>query len=299
MVLLRYGAPQKYHIIYIRQGEEVDYLMHFSDNARGSAAVQFCAYNVTASDLTDNDELVEIIFPTSSNVVFTDYPTQAGAFFQWSDIPPYGPLAYHPVKPVTPFIWYDVPTGKYWNDLKVQAESCPPGYRRPNDGSTSNAAPNALVSQITSSEIRQSLYAFPTTGDNVSNTNLRWEFYADGYFDRRDHNNPSVSSPGEGGSAMAPNTAVSWHAKDVAYIGSLLFNSYAGSPRENASLFIPAAGNRHSEQGALVEGGEAGFLLSSSGPTGTDMWYLVGSSFGTGQLSSTRKHGMSLRCVPE
>lgn len=299
LVLLRYGTPQKYHIIYIRQGEQADYLMHPNDNARGSAAVRFCMYNVTASDLTDDDELVEINFPTRSNAVFTDYPTQAGAFFQWSDIPPYESLAYHPVKPVTPIIWNDVPTGKFWDELKVQAECCPPGYRRPNDGSTSASASNASSIFIKNSEIRQSLYAIPTTGDNVSNTNLRWGFYADGYFDRRDHSNPFVFSPGEGGSAMAPNTAVSWQTKDVAYIGSLLFNPIPDSPRENASLFIPAAGNRHSEFGSLIEGGEASLILSSSAPSIIDMWYYVSSSFGAGQLSSTRTHALSLRCVRE
>lgn len=298
LVLLRYGTPQKYHIIYIRQGEKPDYLMYPSDDSRGSAAVQFCAYNVTASDLTNNDELVEIL-PNRSNAVFTDYPTQAGALFQWSEVLTYGPLAYNPVNPITPVIWYDIPTGSFWSTLKATSESCPPGYRRPNDGSTITVALNASSTAIKNSEIRQSLYATPTVGDNFNDANLRWGFYADGYFDRRDHNNSFIASPGEGGSAIASNTAVSWTTKDVAYVGSLLFNPVSGSLRENASLFIPAAGNRHSEQGALVEGGEAGFLLSSSGPNGTDMWYLVGSSFGTGQLSSTRKHGMSLRCVPE
>lgn len=298
LVLLRYGTPQKYHIIYIRQGEKPDYLMYPSDDSRGSAAVQFCAYNVTASDLTNNDELVEIL-PNRSNAVFTDYPTQAGALFQWSEVLTYGPLAYNPVNPITPVIWYDIPTGSFWSTLKATSESCPPGYRRPNDGSTITVALNASSTAIKNSEIRQSLYATPTVGDNFNDANLRWGFYADGYFDRRDHNNSFIANPGEGGSAIASNTAVSWTTKDVAYVGSLLFNPVSGSLRENASLFIPAAGNRHSEQGALVEGGEAGFLLSSSGPNGTDMWYLVGSSFGTGQLSSTRKHGMSLRCVPE
>ena len=299
LVLLRYGTPQKYHIIYIRQGEEADYLMHPNDNSRGSAAIPFCAYNVTASDLTDDDELVEIIMPGRSNAVFTDYPTQAGAFFQWSEIPPYGPLAYHPVKPVTPTIWNDVPTGSFWNTIAGSSESCPPGYRRPNDGPTSTVAPNSTIPLIQNSEIRQSLYATPMTDNGYSNTNLRWGFYADGYFDRRDHNNPFVSSPGQGGSAMAANTAVSWQTRDVAYIGSLLFNPVAGSPRENASLFIPAAGDRYSELGSHIEGGEASIILSSSAPNVTNMWYYVSSSFGAQQLSSTRKHALSLRCVPE
>lgn len=110
-------------------------------------AVQFCAYNVTASDLTNNDELVEIL-PNRSNAVFTDYPTQAGALFQWSEVLTYGPLAYNPVNPITPVIWYDIPTGSFWSTLKATSESCPPGYRRPNDGSTITVALNASSTAI-------------------------------------------------------------------------------------------------------------------------------------------------------
>lgn len=105
-------------------------------------------------------------------------------------------------------------------------------------------------------------------------------------------------SPGVGGSAIAPNTAVSWQTKDVAYIGSLLFNPLAGSARENASLFIPAAGDRHSDSGALIEGGEATLILSSSAPNGTEMWYYVSTIFAAQQLNSTRKHALSLQVCP-
>ena len=132
-----------------------------------------------------------------------------------------------------------------------------------------------------------------------NNTNIRWGFYADGYFDRRDHNNPFMASPGEGGSGMATNTAVSWKTINVGYIGSLLFNPLAGSSRENASLFIPAAGDRHVETGALVEAGEAALILSSSALNAIDMWYFVGTPIlGAQQLASTRRHALSLRCVP-
>ncbi|MCD7943084.1 MAG: fimbrillin family protein [Bacteroides intestinalis] len=254
LVLLRYGTPQKYHIIYIRQGEEADYLMDPFDDARGTSAVRFCAYNTTASDMNDddNEDFVEIL-PDRSNSVFTDYPSQAGALFQW-DNSPYSPLAYHPVKPITPNLWFDVETTSFWSSIAASQESCPPGYRRPSDGLTAISAPNSNDALIKNSEIRQSLYAIPKTGDEVSNANLRWGFYADGYFDRRDHNNPFVSSLGLGGKGMIANTAVSWQTKDVAYIGSLLFNPFADSPRENASLFIPAAGDRYPEGGVPYRG---------------------------------------------
>lgn len=298
LVLLRYGTPQKYHIIYIRQGDGPDYLMYPDDNARGSAAVRFCAYNVTASNL-NNNQVVEIQ-TNRSNSVFTDYPSQAGALIQWSAISGLGILAYNPASPIATSFWQNVPTGSYWNTLQASSESCPQGYRRPNDGSTSGPALNNTAAIIKDSEVRQSLYATPMTDDKNNNTNVRWGFYADGYFDRRDHNNPFIASPGEGGSGITANTAVSWKTSNVAYIGSLLFNPVSGSQRENASLFIPAAGDRHGESGALVEAGDAAFILSSTALSATEMWYFVGTDFlGAQQLSSTRRHAMSLRCVPQ
>lgn len=98
--------------------------------------------------------------------------------------------------------------------LSSTQESCPPGYRRPSDGITDYAAANTSTTGIESSEIRQSLYVIPTFGDANSRDNFRWGFYADGFFDRRDHNNPFVSSThGEFTSAMKANTAVSWKVR--------------------------------------------------------------------------------------
>ena len=42
------------------------------------------------------------------------------------------------------------------------------------------------------------MYANPPIGGNQSNGNMRWGFYADGFFDRRAHNNPYVG-PGVNG----------------------------------------------------------------------------------------------------
>ena len=297
LVVLRYGTPRKYHTIFVRQGDEPDYVMYPGDNSLlRTVAKRFSPYNVTASNMGNNDEVVDVgpLFPVS---VFTDYPSQAGAFFQWANDP--NPLAYNPIYPVKPTFWADALDGQYWNMLSSTQESCPPGYRRPSDGITDYAAANTSTTGIESSEIRQSLYVIPTFGDANSRDNFRWGFYADGFFDRRDHNNPFVSSThGEFTSAMKANTAVSWKSKDVAYIGTLIFNPDAGSLRENASLFIPAAGTRHSDAGLLIEGGEASVFLSSSAPNITQMWYFVGTEVGSYQLSSTRRHGLSLRCVP-
>lgn len=297
LVVLRYGTPRKYHTIFVRQGDEPDYVMYPGDNSLlRTVARRFSPYNVTASNMGNNDEVVDVgpFFPVS---VFTDYPSQAGAFFQWANDP--NPLAYNPIYPVKPTFWSDALDGEYWNMISSTQESCPPGYRRPTDGITYNASTNSESTGIGDSEIRQSLYVIPTFGDATSRDNFRWGFYADGFFDRRDHNNPPVASTHEKfTSAMKANTAVSWKSKDVGYIGTLIFNPDAGSLRENASLFIPAAGTRHSNEGLLIEGGEASAFLSSSAPNTTQMWYFVGTEVASYQLSSTRRHGLSLRCVP-
>lgn len=297
LVVLRYGTPRRYHTIFVRQGDESDYVMYPGDNSLlRTAAKRFSPYNVTASNMGNNDEVVDV-GPDHPVSVFTDYPSQAGAFFQWANEP--NPLAYNPIYPVKPAYWAVALNGEYWSRLSSTQESCPPGYRRPSDGITNYVATNGSIIGIESSEIRQSLYVIPTLGDATSRDNFRWGFYADGFFDRRDHNNPFVSSThGEFTSAMKANTAVFWKSKDVAYIGTLIFNPDAGSLRENASLFIPAAGTRHSDEGLLIEGGEASVFLSSSAPNLTQMWYFVGTEVGSYQLSSTRRHGLSLRCVP-
>lgn len=295
LVLLRYGTPQKFHAIFIRQGDEADYVMFPGDGGLSrTVAARFSSYNTTASDLTDYEELVDV-GPGYDNTVFTDYPSQAGAFFQWANDG--NPVAYNPRYPLKPVMWEEALTGQYWSTVSSAQESCPSGYHRPSDGITNWVASNGSAAGIESSEIRQSLYVTPTLGNAVSSANVRWGFYADGYFDRRDHNNPSVTSPQEGWSAMKAGTAVSWNSKDVAYIGTLVFNPTTGSSRENASIFIPAAGSRHADTGALIEGGEGALFLSSSAPNTTEMWYFVGIEGRSYQLNSSRTHGLSLRCV--
>lgn len=303
LVVLRYGTPRKYHAIFIRQGEDPDYVMAPGDNMPREAAARFSPYNLTDAELNDTDAFVVDAGPASvyGHPEFVDYPSQAGAFYQWGNSP--NPLAYHPIKPVTPFAptppyWYAPLTGVYWdNTVRAQQESCPSGYHRPSDGITNWAAANATTTGIESSEIRQSLYSNPTLGNSFSATNFKWGFYADGYFDRRDHSNPLVTSSKAGQNTMSPNTAVNWDSKNVAFIGNLIFNPIAGSSHENASLFIPAAGSRITDDGEHIEGGDAVIFLSSSAPNTTDMWYYVGTEINSYQLNSGRGHGLSLRCV--
>ena len=57
--------------------------MYPGDGGRGLSAVRFSAYNATASDMA-NSSIYTDILGNLSNAAFTDYPSQAGALFQWA-----------------------------------------------------------------------------------------------------------------------------------------------------------------------------------------------------------------------
>ena len=294
LVLVRYNNSTKFHLIFLRQGDNPDYLMAPGDanatGTRGASAVRFSPYNTTATTL-GAQQFVQIL-PDRSNATFTDYPSQAGAFFQWASVGNQR-YAYSPVIPIgIPTSWAASPNPNLWSFLSGTYESCPQGYRRPNDGPVNAYTQNSTAAEIAASEIRQSLYSSPAFGPSAVAANIRWGFYADGFFDRRDHNNPSYGSYGEA------NTAVSWQTKDVGYIGALFYNPVVGSSRQYASLFIPAAGSRENNDGHLEEAGASALILSSSTQNATDMWYPVINSPNLSIfLSSSKTSGMSLRCV--
>lgn len=297
LVLVRYNNSTKPHLIFLRQGDNPDYLMAPGDaNAtgiRGTAAARFSPYNTTATTLT-TQQYVQIA-ANRSNSKLTDYPSQAGAFFQWASIGN-ARYAYSPVVPTgMPASWVTASNPNFWALISGTFESCPTGYRRPNDGSITASALNDSPAQIAGSEIRQSLFGNPPLGTSgPSSPNVRWGFYADGFFDRRAHNNPSYGNFGEA------NKAVSWQTADVGYIGALFYNPFVGSDRQYASLFIPAAGSRLNNDGTLQEAGAATIILSSSAWNATDTWYPVISDPGTSVFfNSTKASAFSLRCVRE
>jgi hypothetical protein len=231
---------------------------------------------------------------------FVDFPTQAGAFFQWG-MNVNKTYAYHPTKPVgTPSGWSNDYYGNgvigYWNDIQAAQETCPSGWRRPNDGATNTAqlgtgsTSDYTVNIIYKSEMRQSLYAAPGNGAGTTGSGWAWGYYADGYFDRR----PIGISVGT--NAVA-NTAVSVNTKDAAYIGTLFFNSANG----NRSLFAPAAGIRNPEANYVLSySGDTGRYWSSSAQTNNNAWDLYCRSSDVRQYNyGTRGCGFSVRCVQE
>jgi hypothetical protein len=242
--------------IYVRQGEDADYIMRPSDLNPGDAnkprdyAFKFSPFNLADpnrgaggnnvalhNDISYND-------PVINTNKFTDYPTQAGYMFQWN-LGDVSHKTYNPVNSITAISgWNDLTK----NDWDIVLEPCPTGYRHPKDSTQSPAY----------SEIRQSWYAVPnsdtylTPPSNVTLTNSQWGFYADGFFDRL----PLVASPNG-----TDSTTVSYNSSTpdditntkVAYAGRLIYN-----PATNASIFLPAAGLRANTNGVLTQTGGTG-----------------------------------------
>jgi len=245
VILLSYKNNTKYQKIFLRQGEAPDYLMHTNDpiNSEGMnssvrpAARKFSPYNLT------KDGSLDAAVPLQSNggANFTDYPTKAGALFQWAHSGQNSNdrirYAWNPYNAAIPANWNHFGGGNsFWNTHAADNETCPPGYHRPSDGSIT-AFETGLNTNY--SEIRQSLFKTPLTGYNYASSvsNSLWGYYADGFFDRRQ----------VVGSASSPETKIMVSAgnRDVAYVGRLFFNSLENSDHFNASLFFPAAGMRY------------------------------------------------------
>jgi len=162
---------------------------------------------------------------------FVDFPTKAGYFYQWS----YGsgtvrPSPYNPCNPLTPAIW-DVTA----NANCALTVVCPPGFKVPTGDVSGQQA--SIFSNTTS----------PVNGI----LNVRG-YYADGFFDRRRIEN----APGTSSSA---NSAVSVGNDNIAYLGRLVY-----SPTSLRCLFLPDAGIRLNNGGALFFAGAYNFYWSST-----------------------------------
>lgn len=311
VVILSYNNNTKNHKIYLRQGEDPDYLMRSGDlNGSGVAvadgrsfAARFSPYNLTHPSMTNGGAAVANHPQAAVNGgTFVSYPTQAGVLFQWastSDVR----RAYHPVNIVgTLTNWQNSPASTYWTTLAATHETCPAGYslsdgtsvnfRRPTDGSTSAANTTGAVA---SSEMRQSLWLNPQTFTTPDLTNSVWGYYADGFFDRGQLNASAYGSSGAANTAVSVNTAdfADSQNKDVAYIGRMFINR-----NNNATLFFPTAGYRHySNSGLLQSSGVTGYYWSGSSAGTNSSWYMLASSVGSSNISSFRSNGLSVRCV--
>lgn len=300
---------RKMQVLYLRQGHEADYLMRPGDPGIDGTAIvgnrnqarRFLPYNLTypglkngasigGTDIGNHPQipLRATLTEANASAYFTSYPSQAGAFFMWASTD-YPRRAYHPANPVGGITgWSNLFPTQFWSYLGAAHETCPPGYRRPNDGSVNTFNGNGYVA---GSEIRQSLWLHPLPGDGdpaEDNSNDMWGYYADGFFDRM----PIVSS-----STGIPESTVEPYTHRAAYQGQLFFN-----PATNASLFFPAAGHRNADQltGNLGSAGSNGYYWTSSTAwTNSGGWRLDISYRHARQLFTDRFNGNSIRCVKE
>lgn len=225
--------------IYIRQGEAPAYIYRSVDpipqdvfggwagttlisvredsrllpsNTRSSGAAKFSPLNLTTDQLAGNTN------PDYDNVDpkgarFVDFPSQAGAFFQWAadlseaSMSTYYRRAYNPTKSWNgqgtqwnyrefPIMW-DGDSGAGIPAYKTDFEVCPPGYRRPTDGYTDKRAYNGYYDylpvegssatdftnykdEIENSEIRISLFDVPFAGNAASSADYKTVFTGSG-----------------------------------------------------------------------------------------------------------------------
>ena len=297
VILLTYFNNTRKHHIWIRQGEGEDYLFSNDDPTEPGSAIgirteakRFSIYNLTAEilDVAPVDKPGAI--PKVNPAIFTDYPSQAGAYFQWaSNHAPIHRVAWNPHTPSLPVTltqnqWQLAASG-YWNTLYATHESCPSGYRRPNDGLTDQ---REYGNSVSVSELRQSLFAKPVTGVGYKETNTVWGCYADGFFDRR----LITKSPGP-----EIREAVAFGTNDVAYIGRVFYNAIPGSDRYGASIFFPATGFRNTF-GDLTFEVNAGGYWSSSCEDGYGRPLSIEKAAAS-PTKLSKAHGFSIRCVKE
>ena len=329
LILLVYtsnGNPA-YRRIWVRQGERADYLMRPDDaNGTGGSTIspgqngearplarRFSPYNLTALEFTGAGAAgaagsatarLEIYSQSNKNNyagAFTDYPTQAGGFFKWAHTE--GVRAFNPTGTSNASSWGSTSNTvtDAWDNVSSLYENCPPGYRRPSDGTTGSVDQNTVDQvSVSESEIFQSLFSTAksgghTSGDKNGTDNSTWGLYADGWFDRT-HTGTNNHA---GANSM------------VAYAGRLFYNKDGYN-----SLFFPAAGNRHggsTSYGALSGAGTTGIYWSSSAsfvhngiPPATEggaSWSLLmennTATAAVRHAAGGRTNGFSIRCVQQ
>lgn len=240
VVLLVYKDSQYMQRIWIRQGEAPDYLMRDADpiNALGltvrTETVPFSPYNLTAKTLNAPVSRNGSTDSGEQPAIFTDYPSQVGALWQWASVvnPRYAWDPYNST--VQGYGANDYNQTAFWNVLGADHETCPPGYRRPTNGPIDRGT-DAPFQQVNAEfcEIMQSLYEIPDLGYSPfanNKTNFSDGYYADGFFDRRAIQPYDVTGAIE---------AVSISNRYVANMGGVFFNEAT-----KASLFFAKIGYR-------------------------------------------------------
>jgi hypothetical protein len=298
IITLLYNNGNKMQKLFLRQGEGDDYVLrpkgdpiNIPDYSRPDRpnARKFSPFNLTAKVIKGGEELSGHPQRPVGGGVFVDYPTQAGAFFQWSSTN--NPRrAYHPVDPSGKFTNYPIAyNGDFGpvNWTPATNETCPPGYRRASDKKTSSTDPMAGL------ELRQSLWINPpidiSSKSDAAAYNSLYGLYADGYFDR---------APIEASVSKIAGMTVYPTSKDVAYGGRLFYN-----PTTAASVFFPALGFRDETTGQVGQTGRLGYYWSSTPPGSQNaLVFRIGlteSANAANMWTATRTAGGAIRCVKD
>ena len=308
-VIVVYNNGLNRHTIWVRQGEDTDYLMRVSDAGgadaqRTAARIRtFSPFNLRAEALNAqvSTRAQQVAGTATNRSTFVRYPTQTGAFFQWAHPGTIMRYAWNPVEPAGgPANWtINTASGNWYTNattpnLMTSHEACPPGFRRPRDGDPWGATTrlNNTAADVHGSEMRQSLFLNPPRGHSVDLANSVWGFYADGFFDRR-----VPTTPTGGVTSRAFASTVGANTEYIAHRGRLFFNAASG-----ASLFFPATGIRSTTvSGAPYLVGDFTLYLSSTqGDAAAHVWRLQ-LNHNTARMdgSNTRAHGFAVRCVAE
>ncbi|MFI3331146.1 MAG: fimbrillin family protein [Rikenellaceae bacterium] len=259
-ILLIYADGSKYQFIYLRQGEDADYLFRQGDEYNGTVrdyAREFSPYNLSVSEWGTADC---VSLSVTDRATFVDYPSKMGAMFQW-----WRPYAWLPSGRSTTG-WTTTANTAWWSTLSESVELAPENFRRVQDGATDAAV---TTMDYTCSEFKQSLFVDPTT-DYASN--VIEGTYADGFYDRQ-----GVSS-----------------LKDKASSGVLFYNE-----NNFSSLFFPAGGTLLYTTGALVEGITNYPSSTAYNVTSPWFLAIDGASVYMGYSGYTANTGMPVRVVAE
>ena len=311
MILLTYNNNTKLHRIWIRQGEAADYVFSNNDPISVSGvssrtlARRFSPYNLTA------DKLNAVVDKrgTGSNGnpgKPTAYPSQAGAFFLWGNSSASAARWGYNPHPQASINWYGGYSQSYWSAISQDHETCPPGYRRPNDGliHAAETGQTNIGSHIARSEMRQSLLLQPKTGFNEANDhqNATWGYYADGFFDRR-----AMTEVDQYEHFPKRPATVAYNTDQTAHVGQLFFNPIESSNHYAASVFFPAVGFRNPSSGALQNYGHYGWYWTSSAyQTDWGILFRVRARYDTPLYPDVwrvelwrgaKTHGAAIRCV--
>lgn len=172
-----------------------------SQNSRLGAA-KISPYNLTSENLAGNTN-PDYGSVGKNNGRFVDFPSQAGAFFQWAvelgkGNDTYYRRAYNPSKSASASagLWDYPEFAILWDGdgsvsaYKTDFEVCPPGYRRPNDGHTDKISHNGYYDYLPAegsgmdnhkddielSELRVSLFNVPFAGNAASSADYKTVF---------------------------------------------------------------------------------------------------------------------------